>query len=854
MASDQSKERGEQIWQLFNEVVDLAPEVRATRLDEACRNDPLLRHEIESLLEASMHADEILSDYEQPLLVSREVADPRSNQTDPLRLVGQTVSHYLIEAYLGGGGMGIVYKALDTKLGRMVALKFLLPRLSLEDEAKERFLHEAKASSALYHPNICTVYEIGRTSDYWMFIVMAYYEGQTLEAKIKQGELSLDKVLDYAIQIADGLSRAHEAGIVHRDLKPANLMVTRQNRIKLIDFGLAKVKDINMTGEGVKMGTIAYMSPEHTKGEELDLRTDLWGLGVVLYEMLTGSRPFGDASTDATIYAIRHDEPKPVRMFRSEVPEGLEHIVAKALAKELDKRYQHASEILVDLRLQQGGHSPQRKGGVAFAPSRRLHVVLSGSVAVLVLAVLSYLFVRLGMEVAPAEDRPSIAVLPSESLSEEEEHAYFAAGMTDEVTATLTRIEGLHVVPHQSVMGVKAPGQSLKELAQLLHVNYFISCSMLWAGEQVRITVNLIDPATETTLWGDSFVRAKYDVLALQQEVVRAILQEIEIQLTPQDEARLGQVREIDPKAYELYRHGKYIFEQSGLESMYARLQKAMPYFEQAIAIDSTYAEAYAQLGIAHWWFGKSGGLPWAEVLPIAGRYMDKAMGLDDKLPLAYITKSVILQEIGNWSEAEVALRRAIDLNPGDASTYCELGLLLLRIGRIKEALDQATNAYSRDPVSRYAHQVISQAYLFSREYDEVIAWSKKWQELYPRAGLWQLGSAYLEKGLYKDALATFKDMVSTDSSDFSIGFLGQTYAVMGRRDEALKVLAELKTHGAIYGIAEIYTALGEPAQALDWLEQYEGYYSYLKVWLPFTPLHSEPRFQALLKKKKLDL
>ena len=460
MKPPDSPERAERVWNLFNDVVDLAPEARAAHLGE--ESDPGVRSEVEDLLDAHLLSKKILRGLDDAL--GPYLEDRRSDE-----LLGRLIGRYRIEEKLGGGGMGVVYRAYDTRLDRTIAMKFLQPHLDLDGEAKARFIHEAKAASALDHPNICTVHDIGELEDGRLFIVMAYYAGETLKARIARGTISVAEVLDYAQQVLQGLESAHSAGIIHRDVKPANIMVIENGGVKLVDFGLAKVQDISLTRTGMTPGTVCYMSPEQASGSTVDHRTDLWSLGVALYEMLTGRRPFQGEYGTAVLYAILHEEPESVPALRSEVPDELARVVEKLLRKDPEVRYQRAQNVLVDIRLMASAADTRKVADRGFANPRllRRRVVMAAGVGLLLLV-----FAVLGRVLIPGgrESIGSIAVLPLANLHGDSDHAYLADGMTDELIDRLGRIEALRVISRTSVMRYKESDKSLPEIARELGV------------------------------------------------------------------------------------------------------------------------------------------------------------------------------------------------------------------------------------------------------------------------------------------------------------------------------------------------------------------------------------------------
>ncbi len=420
-------------------------------------------------------------------------------------MIGKIISHYKIIEKLGGGGMGVVYKAEDTKLKRLVALKFLPLDLTRDEEAKERFVHEAQAASALDHPNICAIHEIDENEDGRIFICLAYYEGETLKKKVASGQLSVASAIDIAMQTAQGLARAHEAGITHRDIKPANLMITNRGEVKIVDFGLAKlVGRTQLTKAGMTVGTVAYMSPEQTRGTEVDHRTDIWALGVVLYEMISGQLPFKGEYEQAVVYSILNEEPKPLIPTRQDTPMELQGIVTKALAKDRAERYQHVEEILADLKHISRASESRPVGTTKTRRPNRKRVLLYGSIAsfliLLVVGKIYFFYER-------SETIDAIAVLPLANLSGDPNQEYFADGMTEALISDLGQIEALRVISRTSVMQYKGGTKPLPAIGRELNVDAVVEGSVQSSGNRVSISVRLIVAETEKRLWSESFER-----------------------------------------------------------------------------------------------------------------------------------------------------------------------------------------------------------------------------------------------------------------------------------------------------------------------------------------------------------
>lgn len=768
-----------------------------------------------------------------------------------MNMIGKTISHYKILEHLGSGGMGVVYKAQDLKLDRFVALKFLPHQVGQDTQERQRFIREAKAASALDHPNICTIYEIDETGDSQMFIAMAYSGGETLKKKIERGPLSIADAIEIARQIARGLARVHEAGITHGDIKPANILITNRDEVKIVDFGLARLAGRSrITKPGAAMGTVSYMSPEQLHGEGLDHRTDIWSLGVVIYEMLTGREPFQRDYDQAVAYLIVNQDPEPVTALRPEVPEALGQVVEKLLRKDPGQRYQQAEEMLTDLQRLRPSHVVEKHTGKTpvLARLRKRRAWVNGSLAMFVL-LLFFISIRF-MTSGHRENIRSIAVLPMSNRSGDSAQEYIVDGMTDLLINHLSRLSGLdRVISRTTMMRYKHSDQSLREIGQELKADALIEASVLSDGEQLLVTVNLIEAETERNLWGRTYERAFRDLLRVEREIALAIAREIELQLTPQDQRRLVKTPEADPEALELYLKGLQTRSKDWMDH-----QQAIGYFVQAIAIDSGFAPAHAGLAIQYALQGGFDILPGGEAK--ARQFADKALSLDPSLSEPYIAIGLVRELIDwDWTGAEEAFRRAIELNPGNAFAYHELGQLLMRLGRFQEALAMSKRALYLSPLSARYQFGVGAVYLYSGRYDQAIAEFKRALELDPSTGTMYLSAAYWQTGMYEEALKLWEADGKSEAGRVKY------YALTGEREKALAVLEHWKKRWALgdvdldllSNLASIYADLGDKEQALDWLERAYRMHSGGLVWVKVDPdfysLHDQPRFQALLEK-----
>jgi len=821
-------ERYQQIEQLFHAALERKPEERAAFIEQVCGEDEALLREVESLLPYDDRARSFIETPPNNVAAAILAAEPQQS------MVGHNLGHYRILSRLGAGGMGEVYLAEDTKLRRKVAIKLLSPESAADEQAKKRLVREAQAAATLDHQNICTIHEVGEEDGHG-FIVMQYVEGETLANRIQNGRLELKEAIDVAVQVADALAEAHSRGITHRDIKPQNIMLTAKKQVKVLDFGLAKLtRDRQVstsegatesvsTPPGMLFGTVQYMSPEQLRGEVLDARSDVFNLGIVLYEMIAGRAPFAGATAADTLVAILHKTPLLLASHVAEVPAALEHFVSRCLAKQREHRYPSAKELLIDLKGLAAELSPQPQPAVRASPS--------------------------------------IAVLPFVNLSADPENEYFCDGLAEELLNALAKIKAFRVAARTSAFSFKGKNTDVREIGEKLNVGVVLEGGVRKVGNRLRITAQLVNVADGYHLWSERYDREMEDIFDLQDEISLAIVDALKVKLMGAEKAAVVKRYTDNAEAYQLYLKGRYFwykFPAPGYE-------KAREYFQQSIDADPTYALGYC--GLADY-FGMAAALGlmrpdegWAK----CEGAMNEALELDDTLAEIYNTKAGIsFIYYRDWPAAERAFKRSIELNPNFAEAHHHYGLCLASYGRTEEALAASRRALQLDALSAHRNLWEGRVLFWSGRYDEAIEQYCRTLDLdgnFAAAHEW-LGDTYEQKGQHAEAIAAWSRALVLRGKGELAALVDNTFAASGFnaavRALALQHLESLnkrKERGAYVpamAFLTLYLRLGDREQTAAWLAKavLERNRAVLEISIDprYESLRSEPQFVGLAR------
>ena len=732
--------------------------------------------------------------------------------------IGQTISHYRILEKIGSGGMASVYKAEDIYLKRPVALKFLPPLMTINKETRKRFINEAKSASLLDHPNICTIFEINSTDDDELFIAMAYYEGETLDKMILKGPFEVQRTINIAIQIAEGLTKAHEKGIIHRDIKPANIMVTSDGIVKILDFGLAKLSDHTaLTRTGTMLGTVNYMSPEQASGEKVDQRSDIWSLGVLLYEMFNGYPPFKSDNEQATVYAILNKDPQPL----SNVPEYIERIIHKSLTKDIKNRYQDIREFIKDLKAKS-------------APDISL----------------------------PVREN-SIVVLPFSDYSSKKENEYFSDGLTEEIITDLSKVRNLLVISRGSAMTYKDTNKKVKEIGKELNVRYALEGSVRKAGNDLRISAQLIDTQNDTHIWAEKYNGTLEDIFDIQEKVSRSIVDALQLKLTPQEDKRLAKRPIKNIQAYDCYMRAR---QESWLFTPDA-LGRALGYLKNGLEIIGENALLFAGMGYVYAQCVNL-GLDMETNITKAREYAEKALALDPDSAEAHIALGILSQFLGGDTRGEIThFRKALSINPGDIHALAWLGVSLGNVGKINEERLIHNNLRQIDPLTPMSRAGSGMVALYEGNGAEGVEGFYDWFRLEPQnpASVFFFTLALVYAGRSEEAIKIIDQNIHTDWED---NFTKQSLLVKYCAEKNTQKIEDLvsgefeKTlrHDTQtnYFASALFANAGMKNKALEFLEQAvdNGFINYPLMAEKDPLLHGvrgTERFKRLMTKVKYE-
>jgi eukaryotic-like serine/threonine-protein kinase len=892
-------ERWQQIDQLFHAALVYEPTQRADFLVRACDGDESLRLEVESLISSHHEAESFIE------IPAGDVAAGLLGRDEPGFEPGQQINNYRIVRQLGSGGMGEVYLAQDARLGRNVALKILPAQFTIDAQRVHRFEQEARAASALNHPNIITIHEIGRING-TQFIVTEFVEGQTLRQRMSDEQINTSEAIEIAVQIAGALEAAHAAGIVHRDIKPENIMLRADGYVKVLDFGLAKLTEQRTgpvdqeaetranikTDPGVVMGTVQYMSPEQARGRDIDAKTDLWSLGVVLYEMVSGRVPFAGETPSHVVVSILENEPPVLTEPPRELPAELERIVTKTLRKKREERYQTARDLALDLKSLKGelevearlrrSSQPDkpRTDQLAEAPpvardttpkviapgTQPLHAMSSAEYivnevsrhkrGVAVVAALLLMTIMVGgyFYFGRRATVRSIAVLPFNNAGNNPDMEYLSDGLSESLTNNLSPVPGLSVISRYSSFKYKGKELDPQEVSKNLGVDAIVTGRVSHLGDNFLISVELVDAHNGRQIWGKQYNRKSSDLLAVQSEIAREITRELRLRLTTAEEQQLTQARAVNPQAYDLYLKGRASWEKGGSDDR----KKAIEYYQQAITLDPGYALGYAALAGGYSALITFDELPQKEAGPKAEAAALKAVELDDNLAEAHLAVANIKIDAWEWESAEREIKRALELNPNLVPAHRLYGIYLRTHGRREEAVAEIDRARELDPFSPQSKWARVTALGIFRQNAEALDLAKKILELdksNPGAHE-RVGQFYSRVGQYREAIAAYQETIKLGNKGPGIQILlGAAYAHLGERDKTREILEQYKSgkDNSNVGVAMLHVALGERDQAFAALEAAYAAHDQQLIWLrgewEFDVLHSDPRFQDLARR-----
>lgn len=775
--------------------------------------------------------------------------------------IGEKFGHYKVHSAIGSGGMGEIYRVRDLRLKRDVAIKILPEKWLKDASAVERFTREAYAASALNHPNIITIYDIGELNKI-QFITTEFVEGQTLRAHLNNSSMNLSETLDIAIQISAALAAAHQAGIIHRDIKPENIMLRTDGYVKVLDFGIAKLIERQpeessaeaatliqaSTNPGMILGTAFYMSPEQSRGLKVDARTDIFSLGVVIYEMITGRQPFTGETVSDVIAAILRSEPNPLSDYVKSLPSEFEWCVSKALCKDCEDRYQTVKDLLNDLK--------RIKQHLEFETALQ-HISDAG------LRHSTNFFLKEPAKTPVKKTRKaidSLAVLPLANVGDDPNAKYLSAGVTEFIINSLSNIAKLRVVPRSTVFRYKESKKDPQEIGEELDVRAVLTGRIIYINDSLIVSTELIDIANKAQLWGEQYRHEMKDIFALQAEIARDISEKLKLKLTGEQKKRLVKNYTDNTEAYQFYLKGRHFVTTKRTEQW---IKKGIEYFQKAIDLDPNYALAYSGIAEAYGFLAASNG-GWAprKAYPKAKAAALKALELDDALGEAHCSLGFFrLLYDWNFEEAEREFKQAIKLSPNYPNAHDGYGFYLKAVGRHAEAIEKGKLVQQFEPLSPFAHVSLGYAYYFARDYEKAIEECNKALEMdkYSVFAYRNLGLAYLQQGKLEKAITSLSKAVTFSNGGKAFeSYLGFAYALAGKKTEALEILANLEelekeSYVPAHNFALVYAGLGDFDKAFEWLEksfkERSGFLPFLKVEPIVDCLRDDPRFSQMIER-----
>jgi len=794
--------------------------------------------------------------------VDAKTVPPSGAAADPF--IGLVLSRYRVDERLATGGMGVLYRATDLKLGRRVAIKLLPPQLAANAGAKARFEREARAASALDHPNIATLHDIGEERGE-LFIVMALYEGETLEQRLTRGALPVDEAVGILKQVALGLEAAHRSGIVHRDIKPSNVLVTTDGVVKILDFGVAKLKADalqGMTEVGRTVGTAPYMSPEQLRGEAVDARSDLWSFGVLAYELLSGVSPFKAESIEATMLRVLNDEPPSLGSIPG-MPAWLAVLVRQLLQTNPADRPQSASEVLQRLNATTEGRAARSVVTAELRSQRRRQVLIGVAIAAIFSSAIggTYLYVRRREAHNQGGAVKSLVVLPFLNATANADAEYLSDGIAESLIDNLSQIPALQVIARNTAFRYKGKDLDAQKLRSELRVDAALTGRVQQRGDTLLVHADLVNLANGSELWGERYSRRMTDLVALEEDLAKSISDKLRPRLAPEVQRRVTKLNTENSEAYQLYLRGRYFWNKRTKEG----LNQGIDCFQRALILDPKYALAYAGLADSYTLLGFYSYAPKKETSELAEAAAQKAIALDDGLAEAHAALGNIRITNWDWQSAERELKRAIELNPNYAPAHNWLGLYWLWVGHPDQAMGEYTRAQQIDPASSVYCANVGTTLCYSGQYDRGIAQLKDCLQLEPGFPLPRIMLAticYAPKKMYREAIDELKQgMSSGPAARFYLSTLAWVYALSGDRDQARLLLKQFKEQkdsidDAAAGIGLVYAALGEKDQAFEWLEKAYQRHSSSLFGLRFGPigenLRADPRYTDLLRRMGL--